>query len=112
MSEEKVDLPIFVKWMDFTKWLLITTDRFPKSARFNFTNRTVNLSVDVLEELIEARYSKNKIPNLKRANLQIEKLRIMMRICFETKNLSHKGYEKGTTSLNEIGRMSRRGFLF
>ena len=99
------DLPVFVKWMDFMKWLLITTDKFPKSARYNYTNRIVNLAFDILEQLIEARYSKSKLANLKKVNLQIEKLRILLRISFESRHLSHKVYEQAVFSLNEIGRM-------
>ncbi|MEI7972935.1 MAG: reverse transcriptase domain-containing protein [Bdellovibrio sp.] len=60
-SEGKEDLPIFVKWMDFVKWLLVTTDGFPKKARFTFSERMVAIALLIIEDLIEARYSKNKI---------------------------------------------------
>lgn len=51
---------VFVKWMDFVKWLLVTTDGFPKTARFTFSDRLTRLALDVVEDLIEARYSRNK----------------------------------------------------
>lgn len=91
--------------MDFIKWLLVTTDKFPKTARFNFTNRIVGLSFDILEELIEARYSRNKIQNLRKANLHLEKLRVMIRVSFESKHLSHKNYEHAVYAMNEVGKM-------
>lgn len=99
------DLPIFIKWMDFTKWLLGTTEKFPKSARFTFANRINDMALDIVEHLIEARYSKSKSQHLKQINLLIEKMRVLLRISFESKYLSHKGYEHSMVSLNEIGRM-------
>ena len=99
------DLPIFVKWMDFLKWLLSAIEKFPKSARFSFSNRIANLALDVAEHLIEARYSKNKSEHIRRANLNIEKLRVLLRISYESKYLPYKAYEQSMYSLNEVGRM-------
>ncbi len=104
-SGYKEDLPVFIKWMDFLKWLLVTTDNFPKKARFTFTDHLVNLALLVVEDLVEARYSKNKFPLLRRANMNLEKIRVLIRICFELKFLSRKSYEYASTSINEFGRM-------
>ena len=104
-SESKEDLPIFVRWMDFVKWLLVTTDSFPKKARFTFSERLVAIALLIVEDLIEARYSKNKILILRRANLNLEKLRVLIRICFELRFLSKKSYEFAAGSLNEVGKM-------
>ncbi len=101
----KADLPIFVKWMDFVKWLLVTTDGFPKTARFTFSDRLTRLALDVVEDLIEARYSRNKTLILRRANLNLEKQRILLRICFEMRLLSGKSYAHASTSINEVGKM-------
>ena len=55
------DLPVFVKWMDFLKWLLLTTDKFPKNVKFSFVQRIHDLALGAVEELVEARYTKNRI---------------------------------------------------
>jgi hypothetical protein len=104
-SGSKKDLPIFIKWMDFLKWLLVTIDGFPKKARFNFSDRLTNLSLQIVEDLVEARYSKNKGPVLRRANMNLEKIRILMRICFELRFFSRKGYEHSSFLINEVGKM-------
>lgn len=104
-SGSKKDLPIFIKWMDFLKWLLVTIDGFPKKARFNFSDRLTNLSLQIVEDLVEARYSKNKGPFLRRANLNLEKIRILMRICFELRFFSRKAYEHSSFLINEVGKM-------
>ncbi len=101
----KEDLPIFIKWMDFLKWLLVTTDGFPKKARFTFTDHLTNLALLIVEDLIEARYSKNKFQILRRANMNLEKIRVLIRICFELKFLPRKSYEYASSSINEVGKM-------
>lgn len=101
----KEDLPIFIKWLDFVKWLLITTDGYPKKMRFTLADRQINLALTVVEDLVEARYSKNKVLILRRINMNLEKLRVLIRICFETKTLPRKAYEQASYSINEVGKM-------
>ncbi len=68
-TEEPV---IFTRWLDFLAWLLPTTEKFPKRVRFTFANRINNLGLDIVEDLVEARYSPNKLPILQRINLRLE----------------------------------------
>ncbi|MDB5037555.1 MAG: hypothetical protein JWQ35_1083 [Bacteriovoracaceae bacterium] len=104
-SENYQDLPIFVQWMDFLKWLLHTTEKFPKKVRFTFSDRINNLALNVVEELVEARYSGNKRMILKTTNLKLEKLRILLRISYESKFFSHEAYKHAMYALNEVGKM-------
>jgi len=104
-SENFQDLPIFVKWTDFLKWLLHTTEKFPKKARFTFSDRINNLALSVVEDLVEARYSANKRLILRAANLRLEKLRMLLRISYESRYLAKDAYKHGMYSLNETGKM-------
>ena len=99
------ELPIFVKWLETVSWILITVEKFPKRVRGTFTDRIVNLTFDVVEDFIEARYSKVKITTLKRANRKLETLRVMFRIAHEQKILSHQAYKHGIYLINEVGQM-------
>ena len=99
------DLPIFVLWMEFLKWLLHTTEKFPKSVRFTFADRIDNLALDLVEDLIEARYTRKKDLILQRANIRLEKIRILLRLSHDCRYLSHKGYEQVMKTINETGRM-------
>ena len=103
--DEKEDLPIFVKWMEFLKWFLPVLEKFPKRTRFTITNRMENISLDILELLIEARYSKDKRTSLKKVNLYLEKIRILFRLSHETKLVSTKTYNHASKSINEVGMM-------
>ncbi len=104
-SVDNSDLPIFTKWVDFLKWLLLTTEKFPKKVRFTFSDRLNNLALDIVEDLIEARFSKSKVGILKRANIKLEKIRILLRICFEQKLMAIQSYKFAMLSINEIGKM-------
>ncbi len=99
------ELPIFSRWMQFLEWLLPATEKFPKRVRFTFADRINNLALDIAEELVEARYSRNKQPLLRRINLRLEKLRILLRLSHRMKYLPHQGYEHAARNLNEVGRM-------
>lgn len=104
-SENFQDLPIFVKWTVFLKWLFHTTDKFPKKVRFTFSDRINNLALSIVEELVEARYSGSKRTVLRNANLNLEKLRMLLRISYESRFLSKDAYKHGMYSLNEVGKM-------
>ena len=99
------ELPVFVKWMSFVDWLLDVTQKFPKNIRFTMTNRVENFSLDIVEDLVEARYTSRKASVLRRANLKLEKIRILLRICHEKKYLSKNSYLYAMKEMNEVGRM-------
>jgi hypothetical protein len=105
VNSKDEDLIIFVKWTEFLEWLLPTTEKFPKKVRFTFSQRIDGLALDLVEDLVEARYSSEKRLVLKRANLRLEKLRVLLRLCQKLRFLSHDGYEHSMRSINEIGKM-------
>jgi MarR-like DNA-binding transcriptional regulator SgrR of sgrS sRNA len=66
------ELPIFVKWMEFLEWLLLTTAKSPRKSRLTFSQRIEELALNVAEDLVEARYSSDKLELLRRVNLKLE----------------------------------------
>ncbi|MCB1813029.1 MAG: diversity-generating retroelement protein Avd [Candidatus Competibacteraceae bacterium] len=105
MAKKPDELPIFTHWMQFLDWLLPTTEKFPKRVRFTFADRINNLALDTVEDLVEARYSRDKQAILHRINLRLEKLRLLLRLCHRQKFLSHEAYEHAMRALNESGHM-------
>ena len=99
------ELPIFVKWLEFLKWFFPTLEKFPKKARFTITSRIENIALDIVELLIEAKYSREKKPILRKINLYLEKIRILLRISHETKLISTKSYNFASRGINEVGMM-------
>jgi len=102
----KEDYPIFVQWLAATDWILDLLEKYPKSVRFTLTTRMANLTLDVMEGIIEAIYTKQRSYILGRINLYIEKLRILFRISFTRKYISQKQYEYASVLLDETGRMA------
>ncbi len=104
-TQPDTELPAFVKWLEFVEWLFQTTAKFPKQARFSFCQRIEGLALDTVEDLIEARYSKEKRAVLRRINLRLEKLRVLMRLSHKLRYLSTTSYEHAARSINEVGQM-------
>ncbi len=104
-KDDDNELPIFVKWMEFLEWLMPATEKFPKRARFSFSLRIDNLALDVAEDLVEARYSREKRALLKGVNLKLEKLRVLLRLSHRLHYLPHAGFEHSARSINEVGQM-------
>ena len=97
------ELIIFVKWLEFLKWLLPTLEKFPKKSRFTITSRIENLALDIVELLIEAKYQKEKKHLLERTNLYLEKMRVLFRISHDMKLISTKAYNFSSKRINEVG---------
>ena len=58
---------------DFIKWFLPKIEKFPQNYKFLFGDRLVEIQFDVLENLIEAYYRKEKIANLRAANIGVNR---------------------------------------
>jgi len=99
------DLSIYIRWETFLFWLLNTTGKFPKRVRFTFSSRLDNLALDVLEGIVEAAYSSRKLDLLKKMNLDLEKMRVLIRICHKNEYIGNRGYEHAARQLHEIGKM-------
>ncbi|NUM37202.1 MAG: diversity-generating retroelement protein Avd [Candidatus Brocadiae bacterium] len=102
MSE---DLPVLNAWSDFLDWFFDTLDRFPKKVRFTLTTRLLNLSLDVLEDLIDAKYTskQEKVLLLNAANRKIEKLRVLSRLCLKKQIFQPRDYERMAKELQFAG---------
>lgn len=99
------DLPLFAHWETTLHDLLARTRKFPKSVRHTFASRIDNLGLDVVERLVEARWTRAKAGILRAASLDVEKLRILCRIAHDEGFLDHRGYEHVARNLDEAGRM-------
>ncbi len=100
------DYPAFQKWYRLLDWILDKCEKYPKSVRFTFSSRIASLSLDVLEGIIEAIYTKKRSYILGTINLYIEKLRVLFRLSFERKYISASQYEYVSTEIDEFGRMN------
>jgi hypothetical protein len=100
---------------DFIKWFLPKIEKFPRNYKFLFGDRLVEIQLDLLENLIEAYYRKEKLTNLRAANIGVEKLRHLLQISTEMRFLSFDHLRRQTahgdchTSWRCRGGARRRG---
>lgn len=88
----------------FLLWLIPTLEKFPRSQRFLLGDRIERCALDVLERLIEATFTRQRRELLRRANLDLEKLRHLLRLAHELRYLDSRRYQHAARSLDEIGR--------
>jgi len=54
-------------------------EKYPRSVKFSLSNRIVEISISVMESIIEAIYTSSRLHILRRINVYIEKLRVFFR---------------------------------
>ncbi len=99
------DLKIFHKYYEFLKWQIDLIKKFPKAERFCFTQRISNISLNVLEGIIQSNNNFDKKQALEKTILEIDKLRIFFRLSRDLKFISFSQYEYASKEIDEIGKM-------
>ena len=101
-----LDVPVvFARWEALVGWLLGRTAKFPRRVRFTLSNRIDDLALDVFERLIEARYTRARAPILRRVNLDLEKLRLLLRLARDQQHLDRRAFARAVEEIDEVGRM-------
>ena len=101
----KKELPLFSLWYGLTGKLLDRAGRFPKGLRPTLGNRLIEGALDVLETVVKLQYTRERKPLFQRANLDLDRLRILLRLCFEKRLLSSGQYEELAEEIDTAGRM-------
>ena len=97
--------PALEAMYQFLLWLIPTVEKFPRSQKFLLGDRLQQQALQVLEQLIEATYSKERGAFLRAANLGLEKLRFGVRLAKDLHHLDFKRYEFAARAIDQIGRM-------
>jgi hypothetical protein len=97
--------PIFTRTYDLLRWLIPLTVKFPRSQRFVLATRLQETVLRFQERLIEAGRSAEPAPILSRADNDLAKLRLYMRLCRDLELIKFNQYEHGQRMVNEIGRL-------
>ncbi|HEY9153367.1 MAG TPA: diversity-generating retroelement protein Avd [Anaerolineales bacterium] len=104
--DERKQSPIFTRTSDFMIWLLDHTEKFPKSERFRMAKRLEDSVFSFYELLIEAtRSNKRKRQLLIQADIELEKLRLYIRMSQQRKLTSTSQYHFAAGVLVEIGKL-------
>jgi hypothetical protein len=104
ITNEQDKIPLFIQWIEFLPWIFQTTSKFPKSLRASLTTRIENLSLEVVERILQATYKTQKKEVLKEINLLLENIRILFRLAHTLKCLNTNSYEYAMTQLLIAGK--------
>ncbi len=104
MSEEMV---IFTRTYDFISWILLLTEKFPKSQRFVITSRLQGAALDFQELLIEANALRGakRAEKLRAADAELLKTRLYLRLCEKWKWITAGQYKHASSMTAELGRL-------
>jgi hypothetical protein len=89
---------------DLLRWFIPILDKFPRTRRFTLGERLENGLLDMLADLVEAAYSRQKRPLLASASRRLEIIRHLWRLAYELKVISPSRYQHGAQLMNELGR--------
>ena len=98
--------PLFVKSHQLLVWLLQHTARFPKSERFRMAKRVDDSAFRFYDLIARATKSGEKRRSvLLEADLELDRLRLNVRLCVELTLLNNAQYEYAAAALVEIGKL-------
>ncbi len=97
------DLPIIQKTYDLIKWYVPILNRLPRGHKFNLGERMITGLYELLDNLIIARYAKEKLTILESLNSKLEILRYQTRLLLDFNLIKTKRYEYAQKLLNGIG---------
>ena len=96
-------LSILQKTYDLIKWYVPLLNKLPKNHKFNLGDRLICRLYDILEQLILARYERNKLPRLEKLNSSLEIIRYQTRLLLDFNLINEQRYEYVSKLINEIG---------
>jgi hypothetical protein len=99
------ELAVITRTYDLVAWSCPHLSKFPRSYRFILGERIERRLYDLLELLIQARYTRKRQELLRQANLNLEVLRYQLRLAHALRCLRTNSYGHATRELNAIGRM-------
>jgi hypothetical protein len=97
------ELSIIQKTYDLIKWYVPILNCLPNKHKYQLGSRTTDTLYNLLEGLIEAKYSHSKQTKLITLNLSLDILRYQTRLLFDFAQLSIERYAYVSKLIAEIG---------
>lgn len=88
----------------FVQWLVPAVERLPRAHKFTIGDRLTTRAMSLLECVVESVYTKDRTQMLRRAQLDIEQMRYLFRLCVDLHLIAEGPYEHAARTLDRIGR--------
>lgn len=97
------ELPIIQKTYDLIKWYVPILNRLPRDHKFILGDRMIGGLYDLLEILVQIRYSSSKLPQLETLNSKLDVLRYQTRLLHTFELIETRRYDHAGQQINAIG---------
>ena len=97
--------PALEAMYQLAKWLIPALDRFPRRQKFLLGDRIQTTALDALERLVEATFTRDRARLLDRTNVDLDKLRLLLRLSKDLGCLDARRYEHAARRIDEVGRL-------
>lgn len=100
------EVPLFQKIYDLYKEFYLEINNLPKRSQ-TLSAKTENTITELLEIISKASFEtlEEKVKSLKTASVKTDFLKVLFRLCYDTKIINQKKYIFFEDKLQEIGRM-------
>jgi len=99
------DLKLFQKTYDYYEWVYPHLKNYPKSERFTLVQKIEDSLLELLSMVVMARKADGDLEYLEKADQELEKLRVFMRLSKDLEFISIVLYEDSSEKLDEIGKL-------
>jgi hypothetical protein len=97
------ELPVIQKTYDLIKWYIPILNRLPRNHKFMLGDRIATGLYELLDGLIQARYSSEKLLLLKSLNTKLDIIRYQTRLLFDFNQMDVSRYEYVGRLILDIG---------
>jgi hypothetical protein len=98
------ELPIIQATIDLIRWFVPLLNRLPRDHRFALGDRLVSGLYALLEGLVTARYSSEKLAKLESLAPELDLLQIQTRLLHDFDLIDARRYEHASRLLEAVGR--------
>ena len=105
MAKAPTDMLIVDRCYKLVTWSCERIANFPRSRRPTLGDRLETQLYEVLESLIRARYTRERLTMLTDINIQLELLRFQFRLAKDLRCIGVESYGYATREVNEIGKL-------
>lgn len=102
---QEKELEVIQRVYDFIRWVSPIINRMPRDRKFTIGDRLLNHWYDMLEMLLEAKFSQKQAKQriLKKVNIKLEKIRFFHRLLKDENVWSIKRYKYTVQEVTKIG---------
>jgi len=97
------ELKLISDFYDFMLWLTHHTEKFPRHHRYGLGCAIEARLREILKLLLAAKYSPDKQPLLREANMELDVLRFEVRLAKDLRVLSFKSHGHAAELMHSIG---------